>query len=362
MSKIKMLCLLLLLLCIPQTSWASSTNSSQVKLSDVRFFVHTDAISGEKKLRVVIDVTGPVQASASLNSGPAPNLTVDVSGASPGPLAGQISLDGNIATDISILSTGEASSRLILHLPQSIDDSAYRLFTLPANKAANRPFRIVIDINQTISQATFHFTPGLRGKVIAIDPGHGGTDSGAIGPDGIMEKTVTLDVALKVKQLLEQAGATVYMSRVTDRDVYAPNDDAIPELAARAAVGNKNKADVFVDIHANSFVNPSVGGTATYYYPKTDYDKLLAQNIQDQVVAINGLTDRGVREANFYVLKHTLMPAFLIEMAFISNPNEEKLLTSPQFQQKMAQGIVNGLDAFFTQAAQLGGNTDASQN
>jgi len=201
----------------------------------------------------------------------------------------------------------------------------------------------------------FSFTPGIKGKVIAIDPGHGGSDTGAIGPTNIQEKAVTLAVSMKVKALLEQAGAKVYMTRTDDRDVFAPNDSASEELGARVAVGNKYKADIFVDIHANSFTNPQVGGAGTYYYKKSIYDKVLARTIQSNLADASGLDDRGIYPANFYVLKHTVMPAVLIELAFLSNPKEEKLLNTPLVQQKMAQGIVNGIDDFFTQAAKIGG-------
>ena len=84
-----------------------------------------------------------------------------------------------------------------------------------------------------------HFTPGLQGKVIVIDPGFGGTDPGVIGPDGVQEKTITLDVALKVKVLLERAGAKVIMTRMDDRNVSTPNGGAIEEADARVAVANR---------------------------------------------------------------------------------------------------------------------------
>ncbi|MPM76347.1 hypothetical protein SDC9_123345 [bioreactor metagenome] len=85
------------------------------------------------------------------------------------------------------------------------------------------------------------------------------------------------------------------------------------------------------------------------------YDALLAQSIQSSIINTNQLSDRRVNSANFYVIKRSVMPAALIEMAFITNPDEEKLLNSPQFQQKMAQGIYQGLDNFFAQAARNGG-------
>jgi len=120
------------------------------------------------------------------------------------------------------------------------------------------------------------FTPGLKDKIIVIDPGHGGTDTGIIGPDGIKEKTIILAVALKVKVLLEQAGAKVIMTRIDDRDVFSPNASAVAEVGARVAVANINKADVFINISGNFFVNPNINGTATYYYQKSVYDRVVS--------------------------------------------------------------------------------------
>ncbi|BBB90841.1 MAG TPA: N-acetylmuramoyl-L-alanine amidase [Methylomusa anaerophila] len=358
--------LLFLILFTLQIVWASpieaASQANPVELAGIRFAVHTDAITGDNKLRLVVDVAGPVQATASLDSGPASRLTVDIKGASAGKIAGTLALDGNIAGDVNISSVDPSTSRLIINLPLRIEESDYKIFTLPNDPTANKPFRVVVDIIKPPPLPAFHYTPGLSGKIIAIDPGHGGTDPGAIGPGGSQEKTVTLAVALKVKELLEKAGATVYMTRMDDRDVYAPNDGATEELNARVVVGNQNNADIFLDIHANAFQNPNVGGTATYYYRKSLYDKLLAQNLQNSVVNVDGLNNRGVNQANFYVLKYTRMPAALVELAFISNPDEEKLLNSPEFQQKIAQGLVDALDSFFTQAAKIGGGASASSN
>lgn len=368
MLKNKILFLLLLLILvvilIPKITWADPYNSalqlSQVELSNVRFVTRTDAVTGEKNLRIVVETTGPVQASASLSSWRSSRLTIAINGASDGLNISNAVLDGDIASDMSIISCDKANSQLVINLPVMISDSDYRVFTLPNDEQASKPFRVVIDINKPAPPPALNFTPGLKGKIIAIDPGHGGSDSGAIGPGKTEEKTVTLAVALQVKTLLEQAGAKVYMTRMDDRDVYAPNDSAVDELGARALIGNENKADIFLDIHANSFQNPKVGGTGTYYYQKSIYDKLLAQSLQEGAVNVDGLTNRGIYPANFYVLKHTLMPSSLIELAFISNPNEEIMLNSPPFQQKIAQGIVNGLENFFMQASKVGDESDAS--
>ncbi|MBP2654835.1 MAG: amiC 1 [Firmicutes bacterium] len=343
-----------LALAVPVDAGASKQDSL-TRLSSVRHAVRTDGVTGEKSLRLVVEVTGPVQVSKSLSSSPTPQLIVDIKGAELGNVANNIVLDGKIASDLSISSLDKSDCRLVINLPEAIDDTECKVYTLPEDTATNRPFRVVIDIDKPLSVPNFNFTPSLKGKVIAVDPGHGGTDSGAIGPNGVQEKAVTLAVAMEVKALLEKAGAKVYMTRVNDRDVYAPNDSATEELSARAEVGNRNNADIFLSIHANSFQNSQVGGIGSYFYKNTIYGKLLAQNLQDGMVKASGLSDRGIYPANFYVLKNTAMPAVLVELAFLSNPSEEKLLNTPQFQQKLAQGIVNGVNNFFVQAAKLGG-------
>jgi N-acetylmuramoyl-L-alanine amidase len=325
------------------------------QFTQVRWANHTDAVTGALTLRLVFDVSGPVEADGTATSNPTPRLTVNVKGVQPGSVPDSLDLDGKVADNVSISAVDGQNSKIVIELPIMVDDGDYKIFTLPSDAKANKPFRVVVDINKPVPPITFNFTPGLKNKVITIDPGHGGTDPGAIGPAKTPEKTVTLAVALKVKALLEKAGAKVLMTRTDDTDVYGPNSSAVDELKARTTVANSRKADLFLSIHANSFTDRSVGGSATYYYQKTPYDMLLAQNIQSGLAQAGGLKDRGYFSANFYVIKRTLMPAALAELAFISNPDEEKLLTNPVFQQKMAQGIVQGLENFFAQAAKMGG-------
>ncbi len=188
----------------------------------------------------------------------------------------------------------------------------------------------------------------VQGKVIVVDPGHGGSDSGAIGPDGIMEKNVTLAVSQKLATLLRANGAKVVMTRNTDRDVYAPNCTAREELQARVDVAeNTPHASTFICIHANSFIHPSAHGTETFYYYKSSRSHLLATDIQKALVQANHLSNRGVSTANFYVLKHNSIPSVLIELAFISNPKEEKLLNTPSFQNVLAHGICSGINKYY---------------
>ena len=307
-------------------------------------------------MRLVFDVSAPVSVDGTVTASPTPRLIVNIMGAMPGKIDNTISLDGKIADSAGINTADGRNTTVVVELPLMLEEEDYKVFTLPSDPANGKPFRVVVDINKPLPPPTFNFTKGLDDKVIAIDPGHGGSDPGAIGVARSQEKTANLAVALRVKALLEKAGAKVVMTHSTDTDVYGPNASDVNELKARTTSANVNKADIFLSIHSNSFVNRTVGGTSTYYYQKTKYDAMLARNIQAAVAQNVGLQDRGYLPANYYVIKRTQMPAALLEMAFISNPDEEKLLNDPVFQEKVAQGIVQGMERFFAQAAQAGGD------
>ena len=194
------------------------------------------------------------------------------------------------------------------------------------------------------------FSPGVKGKKIVIDPGHGGEDSGAIGPSGVTEKSITLQIAKEVEKMLKEAGAKVIMTRTTDTEVSPKHRQAtdVDELQARCDVANKAKADIFLSIHMDSFTSREASGTTGYYYTKgSAASKKLAASIQSNLVSQLKTTSRGVKTCNFYVVKHTKMPATLIEVAFVSNPKEEKLLASKKGVQKAAIGIVKGISDFF---------------
>lgn len=193
----------------------------------------------------------------------------------------------------------------------------------------------------------FRTSGGLDGKIITLDAGHGGSDPGAIGSDGTKEKNITLSITKMVKEILEQKGAKVYMTRTTDVDVFGPNASDAEELQARVNVGEKYNSDMFVSLHINSSVNKNVGGFSTYYYPKTDNDLRLAKNIQNKLAANFGVDDLGVRQANFYVIKRISMPAVLVEMCFISNEKELTLMKGQWFQKKTARLIAEGIEKYF---------------
>lgn len=359
MQRILLSLLLLMILMIPQVGMAATPSKvlAGVELTTARWMVHKDAVEGTSKLRLVIDTTGWVKATSAVSENGSPQLIVDVTNGAVGKIDSSVDLDGNIADKVTFSKKSATTSQIVVNLSNMIDDSDYKVFTLPADPGSHKSFRIVIDINKPVPKMNYNFTPGLKDKVIVIDPGHGGSDPGAIGPTGIHEKTITLAIGQKLKALLEKAGAKVVMTRQTDVDVYGPNASATNELQARVKVGNNNKADAFISLHIDAFSQPSVGGITTHYYQKTGYDALLARNIQDQLGDIPNFSDRGTKSSGFYVIKRTQMPAVLVEMGFISNPNEEKMLNTPQIQQQLGQDIMQGLETFFAQAAKKGGGS-----
>ncbi len=194
----------------------------------------------------------------------------------------------------------------------------------------------------------YRTTGGIGGKIIVLDPGHGGSDPGAIGPTGLQEKQVTLPIAEYLKSILEAKGAKVILTRTTDVDVYGPHASGVDELQARVNVANGNQADAFISIHINSFSNPNVGGIATYYFDGSDQSKKLAASVQEQIAEHSGFNgDRGIQPGNLYVLRHSLMPSILVELGFISNPKEEGHLKEATTQKDFANELAKGLEVYF---------------
>jgi len=189
----------------------------------------------------------------------------------------------------------------------------------------------------------------LAGTTIVVDPGHGGPDTGAIGASGTYEKNNTLPVGLYLADLLRSSGANVILTRSSDVSPAGADYTESNDLQARVQIANQNKADLFVSIHNDSFSNPDAGGTTTYYSVDSSVankSQTLGANIQQEVVKQLGLYNRNVKSANFYVIKNTVMPAVLVELGYISNPTEEKLLGSADFQKKAALGIYRGILAY----------------
>lgn len=220
----------------------------------------------------------------------------------------------------------------------------------PESKAApNHPIVLPTMPEKPVPEVVnYRTTGGIGGKTIVLDPGHGGSDPGAIGPTGLQEKQVTLPIAEYLKSILEAKGAKVILTRTTDVDVYGPHASGVDELQARVNVANGNRADAFISIHINSFSNPNVGGIATYYFDGSDQSKKLASAVQGQIAEHSGFNgDRGIQPGNLYVLRHSLMPSILVELGFISNPKEEGHLKETSTRQEFANELAKGLELYF---------------
>jgi N-acetylmuramoyl-L-alanine amidase len=174
---------------------------------------------------------------------------------------------------------------------------------------------------------------------IVIDAGHGGKDPGATGASGQFEKGFNLSLAQRVYQLLEQE--PMFEPRLTR------TDDEFVALEDRAAMANDWNADALVSIHGNTYKEQTITGTETLY--RHDDSIPLAQSIQDHVVKTLGFPDRGVKEEHLKVLSLSQMPAVLVEVGYLTNPDEEAFLLSSEGQEAAAQAIVEGLKTYFAQ-------------
>ncbi len=184
---------------------------------------------------------------------------------------------------------------------------------------------------------------GFSRGLIVLDPGHGGSDTGAQ-HNGLTEKILTLDIARRLRSLLVAQGWSVKMTRDADVDVYAPNDSAREELQARCDIANAAGARYFVSIHINSFTSPDLQGTTTYYYHPQD--AAFAAIVEKKLVSALGTQNDGAQKANYYVIHHTTMPAILVETAFLSNSDDAVLLRQSSFRQSVALGIRDGINAY----------------
>ena len=254
----------------------------------------------------------------------------------------------------------------------------------------DNPFRIVLDVRKVaaapaqgtpppLTIAKPSQSPGIH--TIVIDPGHGGKDVGASGPAGLMEKDATLALSRKLAASLgSKVGARVVLTR---------DDDSVVSLDQRTAVANQYKADLFLSIHMNAAVVKGAHGSETYFLSADASDAVaqkaaqtenasagatppagaadlnlilwdlaqqeylqessrFAQSIQQEMNALNGVQGRGVKQAPFKVLVGATMPAALVEVAFISNPDEESKLQKEEFQTSVVDAITRAVQRYKT--------------
>ncbi len=350
-------------------------NTIRPYLLEVRSYSHPD------KTRVVIDLSEKTEFKANRLTNP-DRIFINIMGsiAKLEDAFKQIEINDGVIKTVRTAQFNEEVTRVAFDLYQ---EAKYELFSLI------EPDRVVIDIFKPGEEAAISETlpakpeekptpgPEIIGKrVVIIDPGHGGKDPGAIGPTGLKEKEVTLEIALYLKKLLKGAGIPTYLTRSKDEFVY---------LEDRTNFANQKNGFVFVSLHANSVLNhrPSAAGIETFLlsskyigasardvadrenrasraHPELDTDlaKIIADLeesanikysfdfadiIQKKLVEYLKLENRGIKQAPFVVLKGANMAAVIVEVGFISNPKEEKLLETNKFRENAAQALFEAI-------------------
>lgn len=338
LKKVILCSVVLLLMVIPNVSLAKG-NISVEKIS------HNLMTSeqGDTYLHIEINTNREVKNfSIQENPNNKYQLIFNIEDAQISNIARQEKLDGNIAKKVFLQEKKDTVQGKI-YLQEEVNNN-YKIYSLGKKGIAIDIFNSVVNTPVASDVALSN----VKNKIITIDPGHGGSDSGAVGPNGYTEKEGAFAISQKVASILNQSGAKVVMTRDSDVDVYGPNASARNELQARVDVGNRVNSDIFVSIHCNAFVNPAANGTQTFYYGSSYQGQRLAQNIQEKMIEANGLRDRGISTCNFYVVKHSYMPAVLIETAFITNYDEEALLSDDEWQTIMAKAIAEGINEYFS--------------
>jgi N-acetylmuramoyl-L-alanine amidase len=351
-----------------------TTKTLAVEVKDIRFW------SSENYTRIVIDMTGVTEFSKNRLSNP-DRLYFDLKDSF-------ISKEINTSIPIGdgILKSVRAGqfSRMTVRVVLDLDKiSDYQTFVF------DDPARLVIDVYGESNSANKPEVNFVKRRIV-LDPGHGGHDPGAVGPKNLYEKNVTLDIALKLKKILmEDPLNEVFLTR--DRDIFIP-------LEERTAIANRKNADLFVSIHANASPKREAKGVETYMLNWTDDEEanrvaarenaisikkmremnrqmdivdviksdLIRENKRDESIKLANYIQRslvttinddrkrsinlGVKQALFYVLFGAKMPSVLVEVSFISNPEEERLLSSDAYRSEIARGIAKGLNTYLTSA------------
>ena len=376
-------------------SFLSSPTVQAAPLAQIKNVrVHAD----KEKVRIVVDADGEVDYKSMTLASPG-RVVVDLSGARLSPsVAKSREIESRFATKVRLGQFNPTTVRIVVETEMYKSSSNYDVFSLEGGSV---PYRVVMDFGNLSGSAgstssaggtssggsNIDFergvnpsgemetaegaddassagaasvparprsqssaAPGIDGKRIVLDPGHGGSDTGAIGPTGVTEKSIALRIAKRLKVLLEAEGAEVILTRTEDTEVSPKKAQAtdVEELQARCDIANQNSADIFLSIHLDAFSGPEAHGTTGYYYEMGSADsRRLADCIKRGVLRRLGTFDRGTKPCAFYVCRHTDMPATLLETAFVSNPREEQMMNSEEGVENAAQGIAAGIAEYF---------------
>jgi N-acetylmuramoyl-L-alanine amidase len=195
----------------------------------------------------------------------------------------------------------------------------------------------------------------LANKLIVIDPGHGGEDPGALGSTDVHEKDIVLEVSKRLAEILRQAGAEVLLTREGDRDLSDPSLPSlykakVQDLTRRVEMANNRRADLFISIHVNSFPDRRENGPQTFSQPGSEEGKKLADAIQKELNKFLENPGREAKQVDYFANRMARMPSVIVEIGFISNPQEEKLMLDPLYQKKIAWTIYAGITRYLAQS------------
>ena len=195
----------------------------------------------------------------------------------------------------------------------------------------------------------------VTNKIIIVDAGHGTPDEGAESSNGTTEAKINLQIALKLQNLLEQSGSTVILTRSDENSIYDAgnntiHDKKVSDMKNRVKIGNESTADIFVSIHLNQIDETQYYGWQTFYNKINENSKELASCVQNGLnEAIQKENKRVPAQLNtVYLMKYVEIPITIVECGFLSNPEEEKLLQTDEYQDKLAWGIYNGINVYFS--------------
>lgn len=192
----------------------------------------------------------------------------------------------------------------------------------------------IVSVNAATQKNNFKKYDGA--KTIVIDPGHGGRDQGTTGTSGVLEKDLTLRIGNTLAKKLNKSGYNVILTRSTEEYI---------SLAERTKQAQISGADAFISLHYDSIDNKEVEGHTSYYYHEGD--QKLAEAVHNNITDAVMISDRGVRFGNYYVLRENTRPSVLLELGYLSNPHEEEIIKSIQYQEKVANAILEGINQYF---------------
>ncbi|MBO8178833.1 N-acetylmuramoyl-L-alanine amidase CwlD [Aeribacillus pallidus] len=198
----------------------------------------------------------------------------------------------------------------------------------------------------------------LSGKIIYLDPGHGGPDGGA-GDEEVLEKDIALSVALKLRDYLQEQGALVLLTRETDTDLADEETRGysrrkVEDLQKRLQLINESDASLYLSIHLNAIPSSRWSGAQTFYYPRYKENRRIATFIQEELRVSLENTDRLAKVINnVYLIKNAKKPGALVEIGFLSNPEEKRNLMNDRYQDKVAEAIYRGVLRYFTNEPEL---------